>query len=145
MPTIPTEHWYADCADTMIREDRSMFYYVCERGLGLTQRECENVVRTKAFQEIYRTRRNLYYRELANDPTLTKSAAKGHLMFVITKLIETGAYDKAGTQIMNLAKLEGWTSDQASVNVFADLSQKDLDALKKKFGAAAVAHIPKES
>lgn len=34
---------------------------------------------------------------------------------------------------MNLAKLEGWTSDTANVNVFNDFTQKDLIELRKKF------------
>ena len=83
--------------------------------------------------EILRLRRNLYYKELANDPSLTRTAVKGQLVFAITKLLEKGMEDKAVAAIMNLAKLEGWTTDQANVNIFNDLNQKDIDALRKKF------------
>jgi len=117
----------------MVREQIPLFRYTNEHDLGLTQRECESVVRSRAFMEILRLRRNLYYKELANDPSLTRTAVKGQLVFAITKLLEKGMEDKAVAAIMNLAKLEGWTTDQANVNIFNDLNQKDIDALRKKF------------
>lgn len=117
----------------MIREDKNLFAFTNEANLGLTQRECESVLRSKHFREILRQRRNLYYKELANDPSLSKAAMKGQLVYAITRLIEKGQEDKAVTAIMSLAKFEGWTSDAANVNVFQDLSQKDLNEIRKKF------------
>ena len=66
---------------------------------------------------------------------------KGQLVFAIGKLIEKGQEDKAVTAIMALAKFEGWTSDGANVNVFNDLTQTDLAALRKKFTPS----MPKEA
>jgi len=115
-----------------------MFNYTCRKDLGLTQKECENVLRTQAFQETYRVRRNIYYKELANDPSMSKTAAEGMAIFAIIKLIEKGQEDKALNGIIQLAKLKGWTSDNANVNIFQDLSAKDLAQLRKKFEPSTI-------
>lgn len=117
----------------MIREGKNLFAYSNEKNLGLTLKECENVRRTKLFEEVLRTRRNLYYKEVANDPSLSRATVKGLIVLSIQKLIEKELYEKAITGAMSLAKLEGWTSDAANVNVFNELSQKDLDAMRAKF------------
>lgn len=135
-----SEHWFDAAADAIVREQKTLFLFSNEKGLGLTQRECEAVLRTRAFQEVIRVRRNHYYKELANDPSLSRQAVKGQLVHAITKLIEKGQEDKAVTAIMSLAKFEGWTSDGTNVNVFNDLTQKDLIELRKKFTPI----VPKE-
>lgn len=136
MSQKPTEHWYEKAADAIVREGKSLFQFANESDLGLTSRECENVLRTKAFQEVLRNRRNLYYKEIAQDPSLSRAAVKGQLVLAITKMLEKEQYDKAANAIMQLAKLEGWTSDGTNVNVFNDLTHKDLLALKDKFKPA---------
>jgi hypothetical protein len=128
-----TEHWYEKAADAIIREGKTLFAYSNEVDLGLTSRECENVLKTKKFQETLRVRRNIYHKEIAADTSFTRSAAKGQLMVAITKLMENGLYDKAANAIMQLAKLEGWTSDGTSINVFNELTQADLVKLRDKF------------
>ena len=50
----------------------------------------------------------------------------------VQKLLEGEQYDKAVTALVALAKLEGWTSDQAQLNIFNDLNAKDIEGLKKK-------------
>lgn len=117
----------------MVREGKSLFLYSNEKDLGLTQRECENTLRTKTFQEVLRTRRNVYYKEIANDPSLSRAAVKGQLVLAINKMLEKEQFDKAANAIMQLAKLEGWTSDGTNVNVFNDLTAKDFTELRKKF------------
>jgi hypothetical protein len=129
----PSEWWYEKAADAIVREGKTLFLFSNENDLGLTSRECDNVQRTKAFQEVLRQRRNLYYKEIAQDPSLSRAAIKGQLVLAINKLLEKEQYDKAATAIMQLAKLEGWTSDGTSVNIIEGLTAKDLTELKKKF------------
>lgn len=117
----------------MVREDISLFGATQKLELGIRPAECDNIVRTKRFQEILREERNKHYKELADDPSRTKRAAVGRLVFIIEQLIEKQQYEKASAAIMQLAKLEGWTDDKASINVFNDLSAKDLEALRSKF------------
>lgn len=133
MPTKPTEHWYEGACDAIVREGKSLFAYVNEKDLGLTNRECEAVTKRKEFQEVLRVRRNIYYKELANDASLSRAAVKGQLVLTITKLLEKEQFDKAANAIMQLAKFEGWTSDGTNVNVFNDLTAKDLADLRTKF------------
>lgn len=133
MPERSSEWWYEKAADAMVREGKSLFAYSNEADLGLTNRECDNILKTKAFQECLRVRRNLYYKEIANDSSLTRAAVKGQLVLAISKMLEKEQYDKAANAIMQLAKLEGWTSDGTSVNIFQDLSSADLQKLREKF------------
>lgn len=132
----PTEHWYEKACDAIVREGKSLFAYSNEADLGLTNRECGNILQTKAFQEVLRTRRNIYYKEIANDSSLSRAAVKGQLVLAITKMLEKEQYDKAANAIMQLAKLEGWTSDGTNVNVFNELTARDLAELRTKFTAA---------
>lgn len=133
MPERSSEWWYEKAADAIVREGKNLFLISNEMDLGLTTRECENILRTKLFQEVLRTRRNLYYKEIANDPSLSRAAIKGQLVLAINKMLEKELYDKAANAIMQLAKLEGWTSDGTNVNVFNELTAKDLAALRDKF------------
>lgn len=137
MPERPTEHWFEKAADAIVREGKSLFQYTNEADLGLTSRECENTLRTKAFQEVLRARRNLYYKEIAQDPSLSRAAVKGQLVLAINKMLEKEQFDKAANAIMQLAKLEGWTSDGTNVNVFNELTAKDITALREKFRTAS--------
>lgn len=134
----PTEHWYERACDAIVREGKSLFAYSNEVDLGLTNRECDNILKTKGFQEVLRTRRNVYYKEIANDSSLSRAAVKGQLVLAITKMMENSQFDKAANAIMQLAKLEGWTSDGTNVNVFNELTAKDLAELRTKFTAAKV-------
>lgn len=139
MSEKPSEHWYEKAADAIVREGKPLFQFTNEANYRITSKECENILRSKAFQEVLRTRRNVYYRELAQDPSQTRAAVEGQLVFIINKLIEQGSYDKAANAALQLAKLKGWTSDQANVSVFSGLSQKELEDLRKKFRPAATA------
>jgi hypothetical protein len=106
--------------------------YANEHDLGLTSTECQNIVRTKEFQSAIRAERNRYYKELSTDPTRSRTTAIGQLLFAIQKLLEGEQYDKAVTALAQLFKAEGWTSDQAQLNIFNDLNAKDIEGLKKK-------------
>ncbi len=116
----------------MVRNNRTLFQYANEANLGLTTRECENIVRTKEFMAVMRVERNRFYKELANDPTRSRSTAVGQLLFIVQKLIEAEQYDKAGASLSQLFKVEGWTNDQTQLNIFNDLNSKDIDSLRRK-------------
>lgn len=130
--TIPKCDWYEKAAVAIVRDGKTLFAYANEANLGLTSRECENVARTKEFAEVLRTERNKFYRELATDPSRSRYTAVGQLIFAIGRMLEAEQFDKAVAAIAQLAKLEGWTSDQAQVSVFNDLTGKDIDALRAK-------------
>jgi hypothetical protein len=129
---VPRQDWYQRAAAVIVREHKTLFQFVNEANLGLTSRECENLARTKEFQQCLRIERNLFHKELATDSTRSRSTAVGQLVFAISKMMEAEQWDKASNAIIQLAKLEGWTSDQAQLNIFNDLNAKDIEGLKKK-------------
>lgn len=135
MAEKPQEHWYEAAANTMIREGVTLFKYSNLNDLGLTSTECENIVRTKRFQEILRVQRNLYHKELATDSSLTRAAVEGQLVLAISKLLENQVYDKAATAIMQYAKLKGWTSDAVGVNIFQELAGGDFEKMRARLKA----------
>lgn len=137
--TRQPEHWYEKAAAIMVVEGCSLFAATDRLGLGIRNAECENIVRTKAFKKVLETERNKLYKELANDPSRNRTAAVGQLVFIINRMVELEQYDKAAKAIMDLAKLEGWTSEQTTLNIFNDLNAKDLAALRAKFQ-----QLPKE-
>lgn len=130
MPEKPAEGWYQAAARAMVRSGLTLAKYSVENDLGIRLSELENIQRTKLFQEVLRTERNIYYKELAIDNSLTKSALEGHLIFAITKMLENEQYDKASNAIMQYAKLKGWAADQTNVNIFDAISGGDISKLK---------------
>ena len=129
---VPTQSWYEKAAVAIVRNEATLFQYANLNNLGLTSRECENVARTKEFQAVLRAERNKFYKELSTDTSRSRNTAIGQLLFAITKLLEGEQYDKAVAAIAQLFKAEGWTSDQAQLNIFNDLNAKDIEGLKKK-------------
>ena len=129
---IQRQDWYERAACAVVRQDKTLFQFSNENNLGLTSTECQNVARTKEFQSVLRSERNKFYKELSTDPSRSRSTAIGQLLFAVQKLLEGEQYDKAVTALVALAKLEGWTSDQAQLNIFNDLNAKDIEGLKKK-------------
>lgn len=137
-----TEHWYEKAADAIVREGWTLFKFCNESDLGISSRECEQIQRSKAFQDVLRARRNVYHKELANDPTLTKATMEGQLIVAINGLMVNGAYDKAANVIMQFAKLRGWSVEQTSVNIFNDLRNGDISKLKAELAKKAASALP---
>lgn len=130
--TVPRLDWYEKAAVAIVRNGKTLFQFVNENNLGLTSRECENLSRTKEFQAALRAERNRFYKELSTDPSRSRNTAVGQMLFAIQKLLENEQYDKAVAALTQLAKLEGWTSDSANVNIFQDIKAGDLDELRRK-------------
>lgn len=132
MPTIPRLDWYEKAAVAIVREEKTLYAWANEAKLGLTSTECANIARTKEFQAALRAERNKFYKELATDQDRSRNVAVGQLIFAISKLLEAEQYDKAVSSLAQLFKVEGWTTDQAQINVFNELNAKDIEGLKKR-------------
>lgn len=89
-----------------------------------------------------RGERNRYYAEVGQDPEWRRKTAIGMLLSCVQRLIEDGAHDKAAEVILKAARVEGWLDSETQVNVFANLSQKDLDAVREKLKEKAAASAP---
>ena len=116
----------------MVRSDKSLWAFVNEKNLGLTQTEVTAILKTKEFQAVLRVERNRFYKELASDPTRSRVTAVGQMLFAIQKLLDGEQYDKAVAALSQLFKAEGWTTDAAQLTIFNDLNAKDIDGLRKR-------------
>lgn len=132
MSTIPPADWYEKAAVAIVRNEKTLFQWANETNRGLTSTECQNISRTKEFQNALRAERNRYYKELSTDPTRSRNTAVGQLLFAVQKLLEAENYDKAVTALAQLFKVEGWTSDSAQISIFNDLNANDIEGLRKK-------------
>jgi hypothetical protein len=124
--------WYPKAARMMIREGKTLYQVLIHLDRPIKSSEADAIVRTASFQDHLRIERNLLYKELANDPTRGRNTAVGMLIHAINMMLDAQQWDKATKGIMDLAKLEGWTNDN-TVNIFQDLTGRDLEALRKKF------------
>lgn len=129
----------------MVRSGSKLFAWACEHNMGLKPVECENIIRTKEFMAALRAARNVFYKELATDPTRSRTTAIGQLLFAIQKLLEADQYDKAVTAIGQLFKAEGWTQDQASISIFNEISGKDIDAIRKRLQGPKAGLLPTDA
>jgi len=125
------EIWFKKVADRMVREDLAFRQAAGEEGVALTTDECAAIHRSRSFQNVLWQSRFEYYTELGSNPTRTKTAALGLMTLAIQGLVSEGQWDKALEGILKLAKVEGWVGGDANLNVFANLTQADIDSAKK--------------
>lgn len=143
-PTLAEPEWFRKAAAKMVREGKNLLLVVDELGIsGLTSKEIEDIHRSNTFQAVLRNERLRYATEVARDPALNKDAAIGMMLISIEKLMAEGESDKAVVALEKLAKLTGWIGSDSTVNVFADLKQKDYEELKRRVEAARADRDPK--
>lgn len=128
--------WQVQLAQSMIKDDLSMIAAVTRLGLELSNQDCDELSRDEEFQRLLRAERNRYYRDLAVDPSRDKRTAVGMMLSAIQKLLDEGEWDKAVEGITKLAKLEGWLAPDGQVSIFANLSAKDLEEVRKRLQEA---------
>lgn len=125
-------HWFQTACQKMVREDKSLFIAACELNLGMTKKDCDDLLKDLEFQRVLRGERLRYYRELATDPGRSKQSNIGTLLYLADRLIAKGMDDKAANVIMSIMKAEGQLEDKSTINVFGDLTAKDLAAARDK-------------
>lgn len=126
------QSWYADAADRMVREGKSLPQVLSELMVSTTTEEAQAIFKTRKFQTLLWTARHKYHQELAQNPERTKQAALGQMVICIQGLMEKGEWDKAVEAILKLAKVEGWVGAETSVNVFQELKGEQFEELKRR-------------
>ena len=116
----------------MVRNGLSLRQAANDLNIAVTSVDLENIQRRRSFQEQLRNERKRYYQELGSDPGVTKAALIGRLLILADKLYEEGAFDKSGEVLFKVAKIRGDVGADASVNVFADLSAKEYEEVRKR-------------
>ena len=107
-----------------------------------TSVEVENILRRKSFIRVLWEARHRYFAQLGTSSELRKETAIGKLIDLAEKLEMAEEYDKAAECWFKAAKMQGWVGPESTVSVFGELSQADLDQIKKKIEEGAVAVRP---
>lgn len=116
----------------MVRNNTSLKQAALDLGVSLDPDEAERIGRRKEFQEILRAESNKYFSAVANDPTRTKSSVLGRMWVQAERLEAEGEHEKAAVVLDKIAKIEGWTGADSNVNIFADLTGRDLAEAKER-------------
>jgi hypothetical protein len=124
--------FFARLSTFMVTNDVDIFAAATELELGLTSAECQRLLKNKGFLRVLRTARLKAYTELANDPDQNKDSLIGKGIYCVDRLMDDQQYDKALSGILSLAKIQGYVGADSTVNVFAGLNTKDMEALKAK-------------
>jgi hypothetical protein len=124
--------WYEKAADRMAKTGRTLFQACVDLNIMITSAEADAHFHSDSFQKVLRTTRARIYGEIANDPGHTKRTLLGKLLLSAERLMAQGKEDKAAEVLHKIAKIEGWEKSDNTLTVFADLTQRDLDEIKKK-------------
>jgi hypothetical protein len=132
------EDWLLEAANIMARMGVSLKQAATILKHEVTSDEANVILRRASFNRLLWEARHRYFQELGNDPHFNKNVSIGKLLDLSRKLEEEGEYDKASEVLFKIAKMSGWVGVEGQVNVFADLSQRDLDQIRDKVSKEAV-------
>jgi hypothetical protein len=116
----------------MARTGCSLREAVTELQVEIGNEEAALILRRASFLRLLWEARHRYFAELAKDPNFSQDSVIGKLIVLAQKLEESGAHDKAGEVLFKISKIKGWVGPESQVSVFGELSQRDLDAIRKK-------------
>lgn len=136
MSNLKLEEWLLDAAELMARTGGSLKSAATDMGRIISIDECNTILRRATFQRVLWEARHRYFTELGANPNFKKETALGKLLNLAEKLEGEGKFDSAAEVVFKIAKMNGWTGPESTVNVFGDLSQKDIDAIRKKLSKA---------
>lgn len=132
------EQWHLEAAELMARTGMTLYDAAGELGINITSQECEATCRRKSFNRLLWEHRHRYFNALANDPSFKKDTIIGKLVSLAQKLEDKGDYDKAAEAILKAAKVAGFVGPESTVSVFGELSQADLDSIRRKVEEGAI-------
>lgn len=135
--------WFHQAAEVMVRTQCSLKAAALEVGHPLDPDEADKVSRRRDFQEILRIEKNKFYQGIANDPSRTKSVIVGQMWFLADRLISEGEYERAAGVLDKLAKMEGWAGNEANINIFSGLSQRDIQEARERLASLKVENTNK--
>ena len=132
MGNFKTEDWHLDAVDLMARTGCSLSSAVTELGRIETIDNCNKLLKRSTFQRVLWEARHRFFSELGSNPNYKKETAIGKLLSLAEKLEMEGKFDSAAEVVFKVMKAQGWTGPENTVNVFGELSQKDIDNIRKK-------------
>lgn len=122
----------------MARSGCSLSQAATELGVALSHEEAGKILRRPTFQSMLWEARHRYFSQLGGDPNFSKDTAIGQMLDQARKLDEEGLHDKAAEVLFKIAKMNNWVGPESQVNVFGELSDADLKAIREKISQPSV-------
>ena len=115
----------------MASTGQSLQQVVTQLGIEATTEECQSLIKRPFFLKLLIEERHRWYNSIGGSINLSKETSIGRMISLAQKLEDDGEYDAAADVIFKAAKISGFVGPESTVSVFGDLSQADLDAIKK--------------
>lgn len=125
------EDWCLEAVELMARSGCSLRQAAMEMGKAVTSEECDIILRRSSFNKLLWEARHRYFNDLASNPSFKKDTAIGKLLSLAQKLEDSEEFDKAAEVMFKVGKMAGWVGVEGQVNVFGELTQKDLDRIRE--------------
>lgn len=132
MSNFKLDDWQLEAANLMAQTGCSLSQAATHLQKIVSVDECNVILRRSTFQRVLWEARHRFFSELGSNPNYKKETAIGRLLMLAEKLEQEGKFDSAAEVVFKIAKMNGWTGPESTVNVFGDLSQKDIDNIRKK-------------
>ena len=129
---VDVKDWWITAVDIMARSGCSLVMAATELGEKVTSEEANKVLRKKAFQDLLWEAKHRHFNQLGSNPNFKKDTAIGKLLDLSRKLEEEGNFDRSAEVLFKIAKLNNWVGPESTVNVFGDLNERDLQAIREK-------------
>jgi hypothetical protein len=127
-------------AELMARESISLREALTRLRVSLASDEVAKISRRASFQKLVRNAQNTLYQEIAGDPSYSRRAVIGKMLWMVDRMADSGEFRDAVEGLLKVARVEGWLSDATSVNVFNALTDQQLQELKKRAAERVVAN-----
>lgn len=125
------ENWHIEAIQLMVRSGCSLSQAATELQVPLSIEVARNILGRVSFQQALWAERHRYFSALGADPNFKKDTAIGKLLDLARKLEESAEFDKAAEVVFKVAKMTGWVGPESTINVFGELTDKDLQAIKQ--------------
>jgi hypothetical protein len=128
---IKSEEWHLPVAQLMARTGCGLKEACSELEIDVTGDECALLVRRASFIRLVWQERHRYFTDLARSPDFGQDTVVGKLLNLAQKLEDEGEIDKSAEVLLKLSKIRGWVGVENQVNILGDLTQGDLDRIRK--------------
>lgn len=132
MANFKLDDWLLEAAQLMAQTGCSLSQAATHLQKIVSVDECNTILRRATFQRVLFEARHRWFSELGSNPNYKKETAIGKLLALAEKLEIEGKFDSAAEVVFKIAKMNGWTGPESTVNVFGELSQRDIDNIRKK-------------
>lgn len=134
MTSLPKklEDWILEAVNLMARSGCSLAQAATEMGVSISLDQVNAILRRPTFQRLFWEARHRYFSELGGDLNFKKDTAIGKMLDLSRKLEECGEFDKASEVLFKISKMTGWVGPESTVNVFGELSDSDLRAIRER-------------